>query len=241
VSPVKKLCPPQCHPRGLSLVELLIGIAIGLFIVAGAVLLTTTQLSDNRRLMLETQLQQDLRATADIVTRELRRAGAWDNADTGVADPVSGAANHNAFSTVSTTTGVTFSYQRSVGAQGPFGFKLEGGVIKTLLAVGGWQDLTDANTVVITAFSLTPQDREILPPLTCPKTCPAPVGPVPAGKTSENYCWPTLTVREFALSITGQAANDSSVTRTIRSTVRLRNDQVQFNADPVNPDQACPS
>ncbi|MDQ2780283.1 MAG: prepilin-type N-terminal cleavage/methylation domain-containing protein, partial [Pseudomonadota bacterium] len=61
--------------RGLSLVELMVGITIGLFVVAAAATLVSVQLADNRRLLLETQMQQDLRATADIIGRELRRAG----------------------------------------------------------------------------------------------------------------------------------------------------------------------
>lgn len=65
----------MARQRGLSLVELLVGISVGLFVLAGATLLLSTQLGDNRRLLLETQLQQDLRATMDIITRELRRAG----------------------------------------------------------------------------------------------------------------------------------------------------------------------
>ena len=59
---------------GYSLVELMVGITIGLFIVAATSLMISTQLSGNRRMLLETQLNQDLRATADIITRELRRA-----------------------------------------------------------------------------------------------------------------------------------------------------------------------
>ena len=70
--------------RGLSIVELMVGMAIGLFVVAAASMLVVTQLSDNRRLTLETQVQQDLRATADIITRELRRAGHWGKARDGV-------------------------------------------------------------------------------------------------------------------------------------------------------------
>ena len=62
----------------------MVGVAIGLFVVAAASMLVVTQLSDNRRLMLETQVQQDLRATADIITRELRRAGHWGKARDGV-------------------------------------------------------------------------------------------------------------------------------------------------------------
>ena len=63
--------------QGASLVELLVGVAVGLFIVAGATLIVSTQLSENKRLLAETQLQQDLRAAADIMTRELRRSGYW--------------------------------------------------------------------------------------------------------------------------------------------------------------------
>ena len=66
--------------RGLSIVELMIGIAIGLFIVAGATLMLTTQLGDNRRLLLEAQIQQDMRAAADMITRDIRRAGYWGQA-----------------------------------------------------------------------------------------------------------------------------------------------------------------
>ena len=74
----------QRRQRGLSIVELMVGVAIGLFVVAAASMLVVTQLSDNRRLTLETQVQQDLRATADIITRELRRAGHWGKARDGV-------------------------------------------------------------------------------------------------------------------------------------------------------------
>ena len=34
---------------GLSIVELMVGLALGLFVVAGATVVATTQLGDNRR------------------------------------------------------------------------------------------------------------------------------------------------------------------------------------------------
>lgn len=70
--------------RGLSLVELMVGVAVGLFVVAGATMLVANQLGDNRRLLLETQIQQDLRAAADIIVRDIRRSGYWGAAQTGV-------------------------------------------------------------------------------------------------------------------------------------------------------------
>ena len=78
---------PLVRQRGLSIVELMVGIAVGLFVVAAASTLVATQLSDNRRLMLETQVHQDLRAAADIITREVRRSGYWNAAPTQLAVP----------------------------------------------------------------------------------------------------------------------------------------------------------
>ena len=66
--------------RGLSMVELMVGIALGMFLVAGASTLFVNHLDNSRRLLLEARLNQDLRATADLITRDLRRAGYWGNA-----------------------------------------------------------------------------------------------------------------------------------------------------------------
>ena len=228
---------PGRVPRGLSLVELLVGIAVGMFVVASAAMLVSAQLNDNRRLLLETQVQQDLRAAADIVTRELRRVGHWPGAAGFVWAP-GAAPSINPYATVQVDAGppteVGFSYWRREAEDGPYGFKQDGSVLKTLLRAGGWQELTDGNTLRITAFRVTPRDVPGPPTrLPCPKMCPPPGGP--------EDCWPTLTVRELEVEIEGEAASDPSVKRSLRSVVRLRNDLVQFKVpDPDAPTQACP-
>ena len=220
--------------RGVSLVELMVGVTVGLFVVAAAAMLVGSQLSDNRRLLLETQLQQDLRSSADIITRELRRAGYWNQSDRGVWMPTQ-APQHNTFAAVTlpVATEVDYSYHRGPGQQGPYGFRLDVGTgsIKTQLAAAGWQDLTDPRTLRITALNITPNFATpiVLP---CPKTCPGPGGP--------QDCWPRLVVRSFTVAITGQAVHDAAIQRTLQTTVRLRNDHVRFN-DPLNPTQYCPA
>lgn len=229
------------HPasRGLSLVELMVGIAIGLFIVAAATVMTTGQLGENRRLLLETQLQQDLRATADIITRDLRRAGANVSAQNFVATAAS-PAQDNALTPVTPASGATspadlsFRYERTLGQQGPWGFKLENGVIKTLVVnsllggTSGWQELTDGSVMEVTTFSIT-VFRE--PPVTvaCPKLCS------PGNDTS---CWPQVVVREFLVEIGGRLRSAPEVQRSIRSRVRARNDVVEFRTGGT---LACPS
>ncbi|NJK42625.1 MAG: hypothetical protein HC937_02780 [Aquincola sp.] len=77
----------RARQRGLSVVELLIGAAVGLFIVGGAIALLVNQLRDNRVLLLETRVNQDLRSAADLVARDVRRAGYWGNALAGAVFP----------------------------------------------------------------------------------------------------------------------------------------------------------
>ena len=112
--------------RGLSIVELMIGITISLFILAGATMVLTSQLGDNRRLLLEAQMQQDLRTAADMISRDIRRAGYWGQAYRGVCPPapapcpaaVGAAAASNPYATMTpriAPNGVTqVVYDRSV-------------------------------------------------------------------------------------------------------------------------------
>jgi type IV pilus assembly protein PilW len=222
---------------GLSIVELMVGVAIGLFVVAAATMLVSMQLSDSRRLMLETQVQQDLRATADIITRELRRAGHWGKARDGVWYAGNAAeVRDNRYSAIKTVVdsaestfpdgegrdSVLFAYSRSgnesdengtLDSAEELGFRLEDGVIQSRLGDAGWQALTDGTTLKTTEFTLT-MNRQALP-LECPKPCPGP-----------DDCRPSLEVRDITVFIKGQAANDAHVERSVRSRVRLRNDEL---------------
>jgi type IV pilus assembly protein PilW len=217
--------------RGLSLVELMVGIAVGLFITAAAAMLVSSQLTENRRLLVETQIQQDLRATADIVTRDLRRASYAANASTFVAvpgssnPPLASWAAEIAQSAHPTAPDADYSYSR--GASPQFSLRLDGGVVQRRIGNGNWQPLTDRNVLEITAFDITQSATDV--PLACPRLCPAPA--------SDESCWPKLQVRDLSIRIAGRSATDPGVQREIRSNVRVRNDVVAFAAagQPVCP------
>ncbi|MBL8342441.1 MAG: hypothetical protein JNL30_13310 [Rubrivivax sp.] len=235
----------RLRARGLSLVELMVGVAVGLFVVAAATVMVSSQLGENRRLLLESQLQQDLRATADIITRELRRSGGLIQAQVLVASASTPAA-HNAQAVVTPSSGpsspadVSFKYERTSILQGPWGFKLENGIIKTQVinsstgASLGWQDLTDGSVMEVTQFSVTvnrfPPAGQPAVEVPCPKLCPG-------GGTA---CWPAVYVRDFVVQISARLRTAPEVQRTVRAQVRARNDLMEFRTG-GSPPAACPA
>jgi type IV pilus assembly protein PilW len=202
----------------------MVGVAVGLFVVAGATMLVANQLGDNRRLLLETQIQQDLRAAADIVARDIRRSGYWGaRAQSGVWYAGSPGVTANPYTTLTpavsgtAASSVAFNYSRgaendTIEATEQSGFQLVNGVIQ--MRVGGnWQPLTDDRTLRITNFQATMTASPIT--LSCFLPCGALAN-----------CPPTQTVREVEVVIEGRAAADANVRRSVRSNVRLRNDLV---------------
>jgi type IV pilus assembly protein PilW len=237
--------PAARAPRGLGLVELMVGIAIGLFVVSAAIGLAVTHLDNNRRLQIEAQLQQDLRAAVDIVARELRRAGMTAMPAAFVATPTqSGGPSGREAVTPAVdpddpvvANAVVFAYERQPAViVGPFGFRLGAagagpnarGVVQTLLAGGGWQELTDPQVIDVTTFRVTARPFAPLP-VVCPRACTG-------GGTD---CWPTVTVREYLVEVGARAVHDPRIERRLDAVVRLRNDLVGFN-DPAAPTQLCP-
>ena len=217
---------PLRSQRGLSIVELLVGTVIALFIAAAGATLLVGHLRENRALLLEARLMQDLRTAADLVSRDLRRAGHWGAAADGVW--VAGAASVavNPYAAVApaaaASDAASFRYSRDAHENGvvdsneQFGFRLRNGAIDIQLGAGNWQSLTDAGTLTITQFSVTPTVQALSLDSFCATPCPPGAG----------ACPPRQQVRSFTLVIGGRRAGDSSVTRSVRSAVRLRNDAV---------------
>jgi prepilin peptidase dependent protein B len=213
--------------HGASLVELMVGIAVALFIVATASFAASNQLNDNRRLMLEAQVEQDLRAASELIVRDLRRAGYWQNAAAQIA--ASGtAANSYANVSAASSAGNSISYAYSQDEPGEendhidgneqSGAKLDSGTLKLLMGDGGWQAITDPAVVTVTAFRVSLNTHEVSLADFCETPCPASGTPA--------TCPPQQQVREVRVQIAGTAAQDASVTRSLDTTVRVRNDRI---------------
>jgi type IV pilus assembly protein PilW len=237
---------PRAHralkaSHGISLIELMVGIAVGMIIVAGASVMMTNQVTEHRRLTLETQVQQDLRAAADLMLRDLRRAGSWAAPQNSVwapgttSPPVANAYAGTSLEMAHGSAVLEYSYSRhkdrsrssNAAIADPednamssstekFGFKIEDGGILKFRIGDKWQPLTDNNVVVITAFNIVAQEQVIALDDFCSTICPA----------ANPTCPPTQKLRLFDISLTGHAAHDAKVERTIKLASRVRNDQI---------------
>ena len=229
VQPTHLPAAARRRQTGLSMVELMVGVAIGLFVVAGATLAVSNQLGDNRRLMLETQIQQDLRAAADVIARDVRRSGYWASAQDGVWNASAVAVTSNPYTALTPASGVAsevhFGYSRGavennvLDVNDEAGFRLVNGAIQ-MRTGGQWQALTDSTTLKVTVFNVTLNSQDVA--LSCFNPCP--LGAV--------ACPPTQSVREIKVEITGNAVFDPSVVRSATSNVRLRNDVINGTCPP---------
>ena len=170
------------HARGLSLVELLVGLALGLLITAAGIGLLASHWREHRSATAAMRLMQDLRSAGDVVTRDLRRAGHWGDASlVGAAAPASGPVA-NPYAALAPADAASdaarFSYSRDTNenhlldGNEQFGLRLRNGVIELLLGAGNWQALTDAGTLTVTEFSVTPRVQNVPMLEHCARPCP---------------------------------------------------------------------
>jgi len=218
---------------GLSIVEFMVGTAIGMFVVGGAITVFVDLFNNNRRQLVEVRLNQDLRAAADIVARDLRRSGYWQNALSGVSAALVSNPYTSATQTVVAANSVTYAYDRdgdnAVSAAEASGFRLNTTNNTIDMLVGGaWQPLTDPNTVRVTNFTIqNAANTTQAVPMTqyCPcigaGTCDQ--ATVAAGANA-----PQAVKRWVNIVIEGRAATDATMpARRIVEAVRLRNDELR--------------
>lgn len=226
----------RSRQKGFSLVESMVGITLGLFVVTGALVLMSTMTTNNRDLMMETRLIQDLRTTSDLVARDIRRAGYWASAASSVYVPPSsgspivaaslpqnpyrniipGSCDTSSLPTAvsSPASGATLTAMCYYIDSGMYGFKLDAtaGVLSAFVAASSAQPLSDPNTVKITQFNLIASPLLI----SLPGNCAAASVPNP----------PQVVVREFELELRGHPPSDPTLVRGVRTKVRIRNDAV---------------
>jgi len=211
--------------RGLSLVELLVGLAVGMIVVAAAITLFAAQLREQRSTSVELRLMQELRATTDLVTRDLRRAGHWGDASVALWALSASAPAANPYAALAPLAGASsassYAYSRDTSenhrldANEQFGLRLRNGVIELQLGAGHWQALSDAGSMTVTEFEIRPIVQDVPLLAHCPRPCP------PGTACDARLQW-----RSLAIRLGARATADPAVQRRLQSELRLRNPAV---------------
>lgn len=239
-------CKPQHLRRqrqaGFSVVELMVGLVIGLFIVGGALKLFVDYLGRNRTIALEARVNQDLRAAADLIARDLRRAGYWQNAATSVWNSTASAFNTNNYRAISVGTAnsnaqITYAYAKDNndavdGTVEARGFQIGPDGSLQMRQGGNWQAVTDPNTLTIT-MAITPSVVTVdlwngcscLNDLSCTQASFQTGGANHANR-------PRADISDYIVTLTGTSVTDGNVRRSIVERIRVRNDE---------PAGACPT
>ena len=215
---------------GLTLVDLLLGMALGLFLCATAGGLKLSQLREHKHLLAETLLQQDLRNAMSLMQLEIRRAGAELEAHELVPEPGTETRAPRVAPTLEVlldgtpvphTTpgdGLLLSFDRADADAGKGrvdrGFRLRQGQLQYLLE-RSWQPWNDGNTVRFTRLFVH-LDRQSLAAAAC--ACPEGAATCIAG----------LQGQLVDVVLTGQSLLDASAVRSLHSTVHVRNDQLEL-------------
>jgi len=214
--------------QGLTTIELMIGLAIGLFI-SGSMLSMWINLQSSALVALQqSRLHQDLRAINHVMARDIRRAGYWAwSPDSNVSiteNPFMMAINNiqigRANNTETSASCLTYSYDRnrdglvSSGNIEQFGFRLHNQAVE--MRTGGspfncqqglWQDISQHGTV-ITDLTFTLQNENIFPSTGCNpnQTC--------------------LKRRLVNIHLTGHLQTQPDQSITLEEQIRIRNDSL---------------
>ncbi|MGA0612999.1 PilW family protein [Caldimonas sp. KR1-144] len=227
--------------RGLSVVELMVGLAVGLFVVGGVLSLFVNYLGSNRRLILETRVNQDLRAAADLIVRDLRRAGYWQNASNSIWNSTTSSFNTNSYRaiTVGTANGyssITFGYAKdnndTLDTAENRGFQIgANGSLQTLQG-GSWQSVTDPQMLSIQMTVNLPVESTIDLWNGCPCLNDGSCVDTDFASGGTHYATrPRAVISDYTITLQGISATDPSVKRSITERVRIRNDK---------PEGTCP-
>lgn len=230
--------------RGLTLVELMVGITIGLIITAGASLMAVNQIGEHRRITVEVQMQQDLRLIADIVAQQIRRAGfrGWSELGVWVPEPAGGApmpameSTDNPFDALAASDGgktLTFvyetnpvlgkprsdatSYADDVNDADYGGFKIDDGELKMQLGRGNWQPISDKSSY---RFDSARSSFKIsMQSQSLGEFCDLPCNGLA-------NCPPQQDLRTITVTLVATSVLLPDVTRTIQIEERVRSDKI---------------
>jgi type IV pilus assembly protein PilW len=186
--------------RGFTLVELMVGVALGLIVMAAVLTLVMSIIRSNNQTVQTTRLTQELRATAAVIASDLKRAR-------GVQDPLAAAKQGNPYA-VLYLDGVANPADGSVGQCISYGYaNASGGGFHVIRLNNGKVSLAEAGTAAAATCGLAGQ----------------PLNSSQVGISNLRF---TVNGRQITVTLTGSLlvgdAQVTTINRTLSQTVFIR-------------------
>lgn len=225
---------PSRPQSGFSIVELMVSLTIGLIVTAAMIALMSNSLSNTSRIVKMNKLAEELRSTMQMMSRDVRRSSYTANAIYCFGNPscstlgsvgAAGSVLLPGDVTISDSNDcLTFNLDRDhdgdATEDGAGGFRRveDGGIGRIETWIGGaspdcassdagWAALTDKDQINVTNFSI---DGDLS------------YDEVLLGDGNGNPLT-THRVRRILMTVQAELINDSRITRTIETTIRVRN------------------
>jgi prepilin-type N-terminal cleavage/methylation domain-containing protein len=235
-------CRSSRSARGFSLIELMVALALGLIVSIAIVAFTMSSFRSNGQFVLSARLTQELRNTMDLMTRDLRRAGYNERAMSAM-----GGNSASPFAPMSLLTSHTegggeadciiYAYDRKDGNPGLLdvsngevrglrrkSVKINGvdvGVVEYAESSGSNKPKCDGATADYTKFPPACNTTSTW----CSLSDPSILNITGLTMTdSGSTVGTSLALREIGINLDGQLRNDTSYTRSVRTSVRVRSD-----------------
>lgn len=193
--------------KGITLIELMIAILIGLIVLSATIGIFITSLKSNSDTLKMVRLNQELQAVMTLMTRDIRRSGYWGITTPGTVNAYAFNKNNDVGVNTCIVTKYDIDGDGAAGGNDYIGYKWNTNQIEMKVASAsfscaspgsGWQALTDPLVVLI--------NQPIL--------------------NIKSYSAASTELNVLTLELTGSLAEDSAVTRTLKETIRLRNDVI---------------
>lgn len=236
---------------GFTLVEIMISFLLGLIVVGATISIYVLTIRSSSDTIKSTRLNYDLDSVMSLMMNDIRRAGYWGRAVVGAnstanpftLDDVVNDANDTNLQ-IPNDTCVLYTYDADgdgvVDANEYYGFKLNGAAIELRLTGsttsdcddGTWEALTISNgneQIEITdlQFSFDPIATPNVPGVTkcLDKTNDTDYDSTCADASLTSGVTAAET-RQVNIVISGRVANDTSLTKTLTNTAKVRNDRI---------------
>jgi len=231
---------------GFTLIEIMIALLIGLIIIAATITIYVSTIKGSSDTLKSARLNHDLESAMSLMVNDIRRAGYWGGAIAGAdssANPFTiGTANIQ----MPSASCILYTYDANGNGLLPtaapfdeyYGFKLDGTTIRMRLtgtttadcADGSWGtgEIIDGNKISITALTFIAAYK-------CLDTSAVPIPPATVAVTSYNSTCAVAALpaghkavesRQINITLTGSVVGDTTVTKTLTSTVKVRNDRI---------------